>query len=96
MSRLTSVLYPDREMPQISDSKYAEKLIDLADEGERYIIMQGLYKAHNLLNVVLVFTIVAATIYSISTETSQTFSIVLMTLVLLIVNGRYSLYIRDK
>lgn len=96
MSRLMQIVYSDRPMPDIADSKFAEKLIDMADEGERHVIMHGLYKAHNLLNVVLVVAIVAATIYLISTETPQTFSIVLMTLALLVVNGRYSLYIRNK
>ncbi|HLR72015.1 MAG TPA: DUF3169 family protein [Pseudogracilibacillus sp.] len=89
-------IYPERNLPKISDSKYEEKLLEAADEGEKYVIMQGLYKAYNLLNVVLIFAIVGSAIYSMVAESSQVFSIVLMSIVLLLVNGRYLLVIRNK
>lgn len=96
MMHLMKVVHPERNIPEISDPKFTEKLLDEADDGEKYIIMHGLYKSHNLLNSILVFAIVGSTIYSLVSEHSQLFSVILMALVLLIVNGNYLLSVRNK
>jgi|SRR5699024_9958333 len=94
--RLARTVYPERNLPKFSDPKYAENLLEAADDGEKYVILLGLYKSYNLLNIILIFAIIGSTGYSIATGKSQIFSIVLMSIALLLVNGRYLLAIRNK
>ena|SRR5699024_11680645 len=93
---LVQKVYPDRNLPDASDPKYAEKLLEASDEGERHVMLHGFYKSYHLLNVLLVFAMVGSTIYSVATENSQVFSIILMSIVLLLTHGRYVLSIRNK
>ncbi len=96
MIRLMQIVYPERNLPSASDSDYAKKLLDSADEGEKHIMLHGLYKSYNTVNILMIFGMIGATIYSVATENSQVFSIILMGIVLLVVNGRYMLSVRDK
>src|SRR5690625_415709 len=86
----------ERDMPNALDPEYQDKLFELADEGEKHVILQGLYKTYNLFNIAIVLGIVAATMYSLFVEQSQVFSIAVMAIVLLIVNGKYYVTIRKK
>jgi hypothetical protein len=36
ISHLTQLLYPERNLPSITDKNYAEKLLEASDEGERH------------------------------------------------------------
>ncbi|MEI3613887.1 DUF3169 family protein [Pseudogracilibacillus sp. SO30301A] len=96
MVNLVHFVYPEREIPSVSDSKYAEKLLETADDGERYIILNGLYKTYHLANTVLIFAMIGATLYSVFTDNSQVFSVVLMAIVLLVLNGNYLFAVRNK
>lgn len=96
MTNLIQLVYPERNIPNLSDSKYAEKLLEISDEGEKHVMLIGFYKSYNLLNVGLLIGIVLSTFYSISTDQSQLFSIIVMSLVLIIVNGKYCFSIRNK
>jgi len=96
MTNLIRLVYPDRNIPNLSDSKYEEKLLEIADEGEKYVMLNGLYKSYHLMNLALFIAIVLATLYSISTDHSQLFSVIAMSIVLIIVNGKYCFSIRNK
>lgn len=93
---LMQQVYPDRELPSTSDKDYAQKLLNMSDEGERHIILHGLFKAFNSANVYLIGAILLALIYSIFTGSNQIFSIALMTIIVLLINGKYFLSIRNK
>lgn len=95
--RLMQFVYPERTVPNISDPDFPKSVLDLADDGEKFIILDGLYKSHNILNVTLIIAILLATVYSISSDnSSQLFSIIAMSIVLLLVNGKYLLAVRNK
>ena len=96
MVNLMRFVYPEREIPSISDTKYAKKLLESTDDGERYIMLNGLYKTYHLANSILIFAMVGATLYSVFTENSQVFSVVLMAIVLLVLNGNYLFAVRNK
>jgi hypothetical protein len=49
-----------------------------------------------LLNISLVIAIALSTVYSVTGEKSQVFSIILMAVVLLVVNSKYLLAVRNK
>lgn len=96
MNSLLQMVYPERPLPKANDPKYAEKLLDMSDDGEKHVILIGLYKTFQLMGVALVFGIVLSTIYSVSTGNSQLFSILVMGIILILINGKYSLSIREK
>ncbi|SES17415.1 DUF3169 family protein [Psychrobacillus sp. OK032] len=96
MTNLIRLIYPERKIPKVTDSKYDEKLLEISDEGEKHVMFIGFYKSYHLMNVALFIAIVLATLYSISTDHSQLFSIIAMSIVLIIVNGKYCFTIRNK
>ena len=81
---LIEQLYPDRDLPKVGDKKYAEKLLASSDEGERHIMLNGLYKTHNFVQVGLFMGIVILIFYSIITGGSQIFSIILIGFILIL------------
>jgi len=87
---LYTKIYPDRPYPSFNDPNYAEKILEMADEGERQIILVALYKSYNLISMLATFGIVASLIYSILTNTSQLFSIIMLTIILIASNWKYS------
>ncbi|WP_164667305.1 DUF3169 family protein [Virgibacillus doumboii] len=93
MANLMKQMYPEHNMPSSSDPDH---VLDLADDGEKHVILDGLYKSQGLLNFSLITAIILSTIYSIGQENPQTFSIILMAIVLLVVNGKYLLVVRNK
>lgn len=93
---MVSSLYPDRDLPKPGDKKYAEKLMAASDEGERHIMLNGLYKTYNFLQTGLFLGIVILIFYSIITGESQIFSIILIAVILIISHLKYSMEIREK
>ena len=95
-SSLYKKMYPERDMPSVNDPDYEEKLVNIADEGERFVILQGMMKAYNMYTLLLILAIIISTIYSLFSEHQQMFSIVLMGLILIVSNGAYFITIRKK
>lgn len=95
-SSLYMKMYPERDMPSMNDPDYAEKLVNIADDGERFVILQGMMKAYNMYTLLLIVAIIISTIYSLFSEEHQMFSIVLMGLILIVSNGAYFITIRKK
>src|SRR5699024_226440 len=89
-------MYPERNLPKITKENYAEQLLAKSDEGEKHIMLQGLYKSYHLVNILLVLGMIATAIYSMVTEESQLFAIILMGIILIAVNSRYMLAVRNK
>lgn len=91
-----SSLYPDRDLPKTGDKQYAEKLLEASDEGERHIMLNGLYRTYGFLQTGLFMGIVILIFYSIITGESQIFSIILIAVILIISQLKYSMEIREK
>ncbi|WP_449538823.1 DUF3169 family protein [Ferdinandcohnia sp. Marseille-Q9671] len=87
---------PERNIPSASDPEYAQNFLNYADDGEKHVILDGLYRSYNLLNISLIIAITLSTVYSVTGDHSQTFSIILMAVVLLVVNSKYFLVVRNK
>lgn len=100
MNPASKFLYADRELPKADGSKssdeYADEFLHAADEGERAIILQGLYKSHHLMNTLLIVAMMLATTYSILQDPSQMFSVIMIGIVLIVGNIKYQLSIRNK
>ena len=89
-------VYPERNFPSYNDKNYSKKLLAMSDEGERHIILEGLYSAHNLTNGLLLLGIVLLLFYSEASGQSQLFSIIMIAIILIVSNTRYMLKIRNR
>ena len=89
-------LNPERNIPKLSDSNYEKKLLDIMDDGEKQVMLGGLYKAFNFLNTGLFLAICLAVAYSLIADVSQMFSILLLCFLLLFTNALYMMTIRKK
>src|SRR5690606_15958658 len=95
-SGLMKNMYPERDLPSITDKKYAEKLLNVSDDGEKHIMLGGLYKTHITMNSLLLGAIVLLLFYSIASDSSQLFSIFIIVGILAITNTQYQFSIRNK
>lgn len=88
--------YPNREFPSFNDSQYSKKLLEMSDEGERHVMLQGFYSAFNTTNILLHGSLLLLMFYSIASGESQLFAILIISLILIIVNTQYMLKIRNR
>lgn len=93
---LVGRLYPDRNLPKPGDKKYADKLLAVSDEGERHIMLNGLYKTHGLIQIGLMIGIILMIFYSLLTGESQIFSIIVAGVLLIVAQLKYSMEIRER
>ncbi|MFD2657679.1 DUF3169 family protein [Gracilibacillus thailandensis] len=93
---LMKVMYPERDLPEVSDKDYTKKLLASSDEGERHVMLEGLYYTFNSTNILLVGAMIILTVYSVSSEQSQLFAIFIIGLILITINTQYILQIRNK
>lgn len=93
---LLPVMYPERDLPASTDSNFADKLLAASDEGERHVMLEGLYKTFNTMNATLFIGLILLMMYSISTGDNQIFGMVIIAAILIISNVKYVLSIRDK
>lgn len=93
---LVQHMYPERKLPDISETDYAMKLLAASDDGEKHVMLEGLYKTHSLVNMMLIVGIILLLFYSLSTSSSQLFSIFVITSILMVSNAKYYLTIRNR
>ncbi|HLQ98330.1 MAG TPA: DUF3169 family protein, partial [Candidatus Dormibacteraeota bacterium] len=67
-----------------------------SDEGERHVMLEGLYKTFNMMNGTLFIGLIVLMMYSISTGDGQIFGMIIIAAVLIISNVKYVTSIRDK
>ncbi|MBD8037546.1 DUF3169 family protein [Solibacillus sp. A46] len=88
--------YPNREFPSFNDNQYSKKLLEMSDEGERHVMLQGFYSAFNTANILLLASLLLLMFYSIASGESQLFAILIISLILIIVNTQYMLKVRNR
>lgn len=93
---LVKIIYPDRDFPSVSDKQFAKKLLNMSDEGERHVMLEGIYRSFSSLNSLLVIAVLVLIGYSIISGVSQLFGIFTILLILVITNVQYMLSIRKK
>ena len=95
-AELAKVVDPNREYPSVNDKQYAEKLMEMSDDGERHIMLHGLYRAFTSINMLLFFAVLALIVYSVLTGVSQLAGILIILFILIFTNTQYMLSIRKK
>ncbi|MBO3062607.1 DUF443 family protein [Mammaliicoccus fleurettii] len=81
-------LYPERHYPKAGDKKLNEKMVDMMDSGEQYITLLALQKTYTLNQQLIIGFITLASIFSISSNNNQFFSVSLL-IILYLVNTMY-------
>ena len=89
-------LYPERNLPNPSDKDYADKLFEASDDGEIHVMAKGLYRSTQLTMTLLFISMVAMILYSIITEDSQVFSIIIIGLIMIINQVKYAKEIKER
>lgn len=89
-------MYPERNLPSISDKDYAKKLLERSDDGEKHVMLGGLYKTYMTMNSLLLGAIILLLLYSMVTDTSQLFGIFVVAAILAVTNAQYMFSIRNK
>lgn len=82
------ILYPERNYPRAGDKKLNEKIIDMMDSGEQYITLIALQKTYTLNQQLIIGCIALSSIFSISSNNNQFFSVSLL-IILYLVNTMY-------
>ncbi|MFS0653843.1 DUF3169 family protein [Bacillus sp. 179-C3.3 HS] len=93
---MLKLVYPDRDLPSATDKDYAKKLLAISDEGEKHVMLEGLYSTFQIMNMLLTGAMFILIVYSIGSYHSQLFSIILIGIVLIILNAHYTLKIRNR
>jgi len=93
---MVNKISPERNLPSVNDKQYAKKLLEMSDEGERHVMLQGLYGAFTSMNALLLFALFLMIAYSVITGVSQLFGIFIIVFILVVSNLQYVLKIRNK
>lgn len=96
LNALLPVMYPERPLPKLSDSDYAQRLLDLSDDGEKHVMLQGLYRTNISTTSLMILAIVLLLVYSVVTGDSQLFSIFVVSSIIVFTNIQYIRIIRTK
>ncbi len=89
-------MYPDRDFPSVGDKDFSDKLLKMSDDGERHVMLGGLYKTYLSMNSLMISAIVVLMFYSVLTGTSQMMGIFTIAVILIIANTKYSSSIRNR
>ncbi|MFV5767144.1 DUF3169 family protein [Mammaliicoccus sciuri] len=81
-------LYPERNYPKPGDKQLSEKIINMMDSGEQYITLIALQKTYALNQQLIIGFIALSSIFSVSSNNNQFFSVSLL-IILYLVNTMY-------
>ncbi|KIL19523.1 DUF3169 family protein [Bacillus safensis subsp. safensis] len=90
------LVYPNRNLPSPSDKDYSKKLLAISDEGEKHVMLGGLFHTYQMMNILLTSAMFILIVYSLGANHSQLFSIMVIGIVLIILNANYVLKIRNR
>ncbi|AIZ62088.1 DUF3169 family protein [Bacillus sp. FSL R5-0432] len=91
-----TLVYPNRNLPSPSDKDYSKKLLAISDEGEKHVMLGGLFHTYQMMNILLTSAMFILIVYSLGANHSQLFSIMVIGIVLIILNANYVLKIRNR
>lgn len=90
LAGLLNKIYPERNLPTLNDKDYAKKLLEVSDEGERHMILNGLYEANQFTQLGLLMGVVVLIIIGIATETNQLLGIIILLIILAMNHLKYT------
>lgn len=94
--RQLRIMYPDRDLPKTSSPDYAQQLLDVADDGEKHVMLQGLYRTNISMMSLSFVAIIVLLLYSLLTGNSQLFAIFVVICLMVFTNVQYIRIVRAK
>ena len=92
----TKRAYAYRDFPAISEKDYAKRIMELADEGERHMMLKGFSKVYLSMNVLIPLGMLFLMFYSSMTNNPQIAGIIVLTAIYIYTNARYLVTVRAK
>ena len=83
MKQLLLLSHPDIDIPEDLN------VLPLMDEGEKFVMYEGMMKAYQVMSQLLLLSIILTIMYGAWTNTTQLFPILLMSFIYLIGHGAY-------
>ncbi|MFL0435428.1 DUF3169 family protein [Bacillus pumilus] len=90
------LVYPNRNLPSPTDKDYNKKLLAISDEGEKHVMLGGLFHTYQMMNILLTNAMFILIVYSLGANHSQLFSIIVIGVVLILLNANYMFRIRNR
>ncbi|WP_342491198.1 DUF3169 family protein [Bacillus sp. FSL R5-0422] len=90
------LVYPNRNLPSPTDKDYNKKLLAISDEGEKHVMLGGLFHTYQMMNILLTGAMFILIVYSLGANHSQLFSIIVIGIVLILLNANYMFKIRNR
>ncbi|OUZ10023.1 DUF3169 family protein [Bacillus pumilus] len=90
------LVYPNRNLPSPTDKDYNKKLLAISDEGEKHVMLGGLFHTYQMMNILLTGAMFILIVYSLGANHSQLFSIIVIGIVLILLNANYMFRIRNR
>ncbi|ABV64295.1 DUF3169 family protein [Bacillus pumilus] len=90
------LVYPNRNLPSPTDKDYNKKLLAISDEGEKHVMLGGLFHTYQMMNILLTGAMFILIVYSLGANHSQLFSIIVIGVVLILLNANYMFRIRNR
>lgn len=88
--------HPEFKLPNPQSPTYQQELFDSYDDGEKYLMLKGLYKLYFWIIILLALLGIALMFYSIFSGKSQLISIIGIGCILLFVQIYYSMSLKPK
>ncbi|WP_240510191.1 DUF3169 family protein [Virgibacillus profundi] len=88
--KIVSITNPNFKFPDPQSKNYEQEYFNQFDDGEKYVMLKGLYGLYSLVTLCLVLLAFALMFYSIFTDNSQLVSIIGIGILLLLIQVRYT------
>ena len=94
--KITRITNPTFKFPDPQSKKYNQEFFDQFDDGEKYVILKGLYKLYSIVTWGLVLLAAALMFYSAFSGNSQLISIVGIGVLLLFIQVSYTISLKPS
>lgn len=94
--KIVSITNPNFKLPDPQSKKFNEEYFEQFDDGEKYVMLKGLYKLYGFVIWGLVILAFALMYYSVLTGDSQLVSIIGIGVLLLLIQVSYTLSLKPS
>ncbi|CAM4334030.1 MULTISPECIES: DUF3169 family protein [Bacillus] len=94
--KIINLTNPGFTFPNPRSKNYEKELLDQFDDGQKYVMLQGLYKLYSFINMGLVILSFALMFYSAFTGNSQLVSIISIGILLMLIQIRFTISLKPN
>ena len=94
--KIVSITNPNFKFPDPQSKNYEQEYFNQFDDGEKYVMLKGLYNLYSLINLGLVILAFTLMFYSAFTGNSQLVSIIGIGVLLLLIQVSYTISLKPS